>query len=521
MHTLRVVSCREILTQFNLLTSGAMLCALLVVTSGLIAQSQMPAANPVIPGDHPDPTIIRTGSGYWTTSTSGDWSPQFALYRSKDLQHWTPAGEVFPHQPAWAVGSFWAPELVNDRGRILVYYVGRKLDGPLCVAAATANRPEGPYTDHGPIVCEPDGSIDPAFMRDENGTPYLIWKEDGNSQHKPTPIWAQPLTSDLLHLVGEKKQLIVNEPATWEGGVVEAPYVMRHEGHYYMFYAGSSCCGTQCNYAEGVARAEHLLGPWQKNPANPVIRPNGWWRCPGHGTAVETPRGTDYLLYHAYPVNGSIYLGRESVIDKITWTTDGWPVVNGGEGPHGPTAPGLVKFVDRFAARALDAQWRWPVNHEPKVTVGGGSLTLTAAGEGRQDFIARSLASADYVATVHVKQSSGAMGSLAVIGNQKHSTGLGLGGEGIELWRMGENGRQVLWQTKDIKAATVWLKVSSDAGKRLAYSYSLDGKSWKAAGDPIDTTNLPQWDQGLRVGLISEGSAGQTTTFRQFSLQSK
>ncbi|GAC1428761.1 MAG: family 43 glycosylhydrolase [Acidobacteriaceae bacterium] len=411
--------------------------------------------------------------------------------------------------------------MVNDGGRVLVYYVGRKRDGPLCVAAATASRPQGPYTDHGPIVCEPDGSIDPAFMRDENGTPYLIWKEDGNSQHKLTPIWAQPLTTDLLHLAGEKKQLIVNEPATWEGGVVEAPYVMRHEGRYYMFYAGSSCCGTQCNYAEGVARAEHLLGPWEKDPANPVIRPNQWWRCPGHGTAVETPKGADYLLYHAYPVNGSIYLGRESVLDKITWTADGWPVLNGGEGPHGPPAAGTVKFIDRFMGKVLDAQWRWPVNHEPKFIVGGGSLTLTAGGEDRQDFIARSLSSANYIASVQVRHSSSAIGSLAVIGNQKHSTGLGRTGEGLELWRTNGSGRELLWQTKGIKTARVWLRVSSVAGKQLAYSYSLDGNTWIAAGQPIDVTNLPQWDQGLRVGLISEGSSGQTATFQKFSLQSK
>ena len=65
------------------------------------------------------------------TSTSGDWSPQFPLFRSPDLKHWTPAGSVFPQQPKWATGSFWAPELVYDHGRILVFYVGRKRAGPV------------------------------------------------------------------------------------------------------------------------------------------------------------------------------------------------------------------------------------------------------------------------------------------------------------------------------------------------------------------------------------------------------
>lgn len=455
------------------------------------------------------------------TSTSGDWSPQFALYRSNDLKQWTSQGAIFPHQPEWAGGSFWAPELVNDNGKIFVYYVGRKRGGPLCVAAATADRPQGPYTDHGPIVCESDGSIDPAFMRDEKGVPYLIWKEDGNSQRKLTPIWAQPLTTDLLHLTGEKTQLIANDPTSWEGGVVEAPYIMRHAGHYYLFYAGNGCCGTQCNYAEGVARADHLLGPWEKDTENPLIRQNEWWRCPGHGTAVETPGGDDYFVYHAYPVNGSIYLGRESVMDKITWSADGWPAINGGNGPHGSSAHGALELSDMFATATLGAEWRWPVNHEPKLTVGGGKLTLSSPGKGDEAYIARSLTSQGYTASVAVAADGEALGSLAVIGNQKNATGMGRRGQRLELWRTDKSGRKVLWQTDGVKMGTVTLKVSSDAGKSLTYSYSLDGKNWKVAGEAIDVTNLPQWDQGLRVGLTAEGTVGQSATFRRFALQSK
>ena len=237
-----------------------------------------------------------------------------------------------------------------DGGRVLVYYVARKRGGPLCVAAATAAQPSGPYEDQGPILCQPDGSIDPSFVRDENGTPYLIWKEDGNSIGKPTPIFAQPLTADLLHLTGKKTELIENEPASWEGGVVEGPYILQHAGYFYLFYAGNACCGTECHYAEGVARAKRLLGPWQKDPANPIIVPNDAWKCPGHGTAVVDPKGRTYLIYHAYPAAGTIYLGRESLLDRIDWDKDGWPVVNGAKGPSGePTG-----LKDRQRAAFLD-----------------------------------------------------------------------------------------------------------------------------------------------------------------------
>jgi xylan 1,4-beta-xylosidase len=303
----------------------------------LIAMAVAPAQshrNPILPGDHPDPSIIRAGNTYWTTSTSGNRTPVFPLFHSTDLAHWTAAGFVFNERPAWASGSMWAPELVSDRGRFLVYYAGRKKDGPLCVAVVTSTQPTGPWQDQGPIVCQPDGSIDPAFARDEHGTPYLIWKEDGNSQRKPTPIWAQPLSEDLLHLRGEKHQLIVND-ASWEAGVVEGPFVLRHAGRFYLFYAGNACCGASCNYAEGVARASSLLGPWQKDPANPIIAANHHWKCPGHGSIVHTTDGREVLVYHAYPVNGPAVSGRESLLDTITWDANGWPAVNGGHGPSG------------------------------------------------------------------------------------------------------------------------------------------------------------------------------------------
>jgi xylan 1,4-beta-xylosidase len=186
-------------------------------------------SNPVVPGDHPDPTIIRVGRTFWASATSGEWSPQFPLFRSTDLVHWQPAGAIFPVQPLWAKGDFWAPELVHDEvtNRFLVWYVGRQRHGPLSIAVATAPSPAGPWTDHGPVIAQPDGAIDPCFARDEHGAPYLIWKEDGNSVNRPTPIWAQALSEDLLTLSGPRTQLIVNDQP-WEEGVVEGPYILRH-----------------------------------------------------------------------------------------------------------------------------------------------------------------------------------------------------------------------------------------------------------------------------------------------------
>lgn len=507
----------------------ALICAT-AVSQHTARPQTMARFNPVITGDHPDPSIIRVGGTYWTASTSGDWSPQFALFKSVDLQHWIAAGSVFPVQPEWATGSFWAPELVSDGGRVLVYYVARKRGGPLCVAVGTAARPEGPYTDQGPMVCQPDGSIDPAFARDETGQPFLIWKEDGNSENKLTPLWAQPLTADLVHLTGQKTELFANEPASWEGNVVEAPYVMRHDGHFFMFYAANACCGNKCNYAEGVARAEHLLGPWEKNPGNPIIRPNENWRCPGHGSAVTTPTGEDFFMYHAYPANGTIYLGRQSVLDRITWGRDGWPAINAGRGPSSVREqPARAEISESFSSPSLDNAWRWPVNRQPMIGVGregnkGGKLILTMGAE-PQEFIARSIVAPDFTAEVQVSDEGKAAAGLGVIGNARHLTGASRRGDAIEVWKVSDQGRVVLWTGK-LKASDsrlgrkTWLRVTSTDGISLAYSYGDDGRHWMPAGPPLDVSTLPQWDQGLRVGLIATGLQGESATFRHFTMHS-
>jgi xylan 1,4-beta-xylosidase len=500
----------------NLYIGGVLRLALLAMMGSSVGAAQVDGTlnNPIVPGDHPDPTIIRVGKTYWTASTAGNWAPEFSLYRSNDLRHWTAAGAIFAHTPEWADRDFWAPELVYDGGRVLVYYVGHKRGGPLCVAVATATGPAGPYEDHGPIECQEDGSIDPAMVRDEHGTPYLIWKEDGNSKGAPTPIWAQPLTPDLLHVTGEKTQLIVNEPETWEGGVVEAPYVMRHKGMFYLFYAGNACCGVECKYAEGVARSEKLLGPWVKDPANPIIRPNGVWKCPGHGTAVETPEGKDYFLFHAYPAGSLAYLGRESVIDSIDWGKDGWPVVNGGRGPG--TSQGEMaasKIVDDFKGISLSAEWKWPVGHEPLIQVAGGNLALTVPQDGRQSFVARSLLTPQYEAVVEVP----ADGGLGLIGDAHDDVVLYRKGDVIELWQSDRSGKHSLWKGSISAKGKVSLSVYSTTQGEAEFSYQVgDERAIMAAGKTVALKQLLPWDSGLRVGLVVDGVAGSRAAFSDF-----
>ena len=109
---------------------------------------------------------------------------------------------------------------------------------------------------------------------------------------------------------------------------------IRNGKDWYLLYSGAACCGKQCNYAIGVARARSPLGPYRKPRDNPLVRANRAWRCPGHVGAVRDARGDLLLLYHAYPARGFGYVGRQALLDRVRFKR-GWPVV--GRARTGPS----------------------------------------------------------------------------------------------------------------------------------------------------------------------------------------
>ena len=105
-----------------------------LVTAALALAAAAPAGaatlpNPVLAGDHPDPTIVRVGDAFYASATSASWAPIFPVFRSTDLVHWRQVGSVLPTAPRWAAGNFWAPELVRWSGRMLAFYSASRRGG--------------------------------------------------------------------------------------------------------------------------------------------------------------------------------------------------------------------------------------------------------------------------------------------------------------------------------------------------------------------------------------------------------
>lgn len=506
--------------------------AVLIVacTASVSAQRRTNGAvytNPALAGDYPDPSVIRVGRDYWATATTSEWAPEFPILHSRDLVNWRIVGSVFQTRPAWSIGNYWAPEIAEDRGRYFVYYTARKKDGPLCVAVATAAKPAGPYTDRGPLICQEAGSIDAFPVRNERGELYLVWKEDGNSRKLPTPIWAQQLSNDGTKLIGDMKELVRND-APWEAQLVEGPFVLRHDGWFYMFYSGNACCGRECNYAVGVARSRRLLGPWEKNLANPILKGNDQWKCPGHGSIVSDTRGRDFLFYHAYHPEDSVYVGRQALLDEVEWGKDGWPTINENRGPRSraPAPLGIPErnaeytFFDDFIKSDLNEGWQWPQANRPRVridTARGGRLNLKPAGGSDTDVLtavlARSTTMGNYVATTMMPAeiNAGASPGLAAYGDSDNALGMRVSNGKVVVWQREKKVEKSVAETEVPRGAAIYLRMSATGGRRYRFAVSGDGRNWKEVGGEVSGEYLPPWDRGVRVALTSNGTSGDAT----------
>ncbi len=507
------------------------LAIILLAAAGVAQRRSTEYINPVIPGDHPDPSLIRVGSSYWATSTSGEWAPVFPLLHSEDLVNWTTEGFVLPEPPAWSAGRYWAPEISEYQGQFYVYYAARKKNGPLCVAVAKSAKPEGPYTDYGPIVCQDDGSIDPMAVVDDNGHRYLIWKEDGNSRGGPTPIWAQELSDDGTKLTGERTELIRND-APWEGPVVEGPFILRRHGYFYLFYSGAVCCGSGCNYQMGVARSEHLLGPWKKDPDNPILAGTDVWKCPGHGSIVEDPTGRDYLLYHGYNQAAFLFLGREALLDEVKWNRKEWPVINGNKGPSNKTASPFhtaqpftePSFHDQFEKSGLNPRWQWPWNNEPLAVSGGGWLTLRPNADHAADPLGAVLAvspvSLSYTARIALDLDSvprESTAGLTAYANGDNALGIAVRDRRLIVWRR-MAGVTRITTSMDAPAATlVFLRMTVLRGRGFRFAFSADGARWTNMDEDMSADSSP-WNSEAHIALTCGGSAQAAARFRDFQL---
>jgi xylan 1,4-beta-xylosidase len=502
--------------------------------------------NPALPGDNPDPSVIRVGDVYYATSTTNEWAPYFTIYRSTDLKNWELINHVFPNgfkdmKDEWGENNFWASELAYDpeQNRIYAYYTAHNRlvegnPGLQCgIAWIDADEIEsGTFTDNGPVIIEDDcGAID-AFEFQDKGKIYVFWKNDGNGCGKESWIWMQEINEDRTQLLGEKRKMYTNSQP-WENALVEGASFFRQGDYIYSLYSVGGCCDANCDYKTGIARTRSLEDPvWEKYEKNPIMVSNENWRCPGHGTVVESPEGRLFMMYHAFNKDYDVFVGREGVIEELITNEDGWPVLHNSTVANRPVSSLDVRH-DFTRAKKLPLEWQWPSKSErPAYSLRKG-LQLQASREqnkGLGVFLGQFIKSVhfDAVASVQVTDAEAGVALGGAFAGSKWpgelgAIGLSASSRGIRVFNTFSGRHELIKADERSLSGKVDLRLQvREGGKRLQMQYREGNGDWiEFYADSFDASKFVPWGMGYRIGIVARGAATEAANFQSFEMTNR
>lgn len=479
-----------------------LLCAL-VAWIACCVQAQAPYPKALLPGDYPDPSILRDGEDYYMTHSPFYYAPGFLIWHSRDLAHWEPICRAIPEYS----GSAMAPDLVKYKGRFYLYYPAA---GTNWVAWAEDIR--GPWSK--PVDLKVSG-IDPGHVADTEGNRYLYVNEGEVIR----------LTDDGLATVGEKQKVYDgwSYPADWvtEGMYLESPKLSFHNGYYYLTSAQGGTAGPATSHMAVAARSRNVTGPWENSPYNPVVHTysatDPWW-SKGHGTIVDDINGNWWIVYHAY-ANGYHTLGRSTLIEPLEWTADGWfrtvadaPLPT----PATPLSRPSWTLSDDFTAPTLGWQWTFWKEYAPQA-LSVGDERLVMQGKGTTPADARLLLTTamdkNYIVQAEVETGKGNRAGLLLYYNEKAYVGLLSDGKRFTLYRDG-----VQQEEQPNPFGNRFFARIHNRGNRATITVSADGHDWTPLATDIDVSALHHNNYGgfyaLRPALVS--MRGGNATFRRF-----
>lgn len=491
--------------------------------------------NPVIPGDYPDPTVIRVGETYYSAGTSSDFAPNYPLYQSKDLINWDRKGAIFLTPPAWTMGSFWAPELFYNNGTYYVYYTARrKSDKISCIGVATTKDLSKGFEDQGILIDWGNEAIDAYVFKDDDGKLYITWKAYGLGPNRPIEILASELSADGLSLKGEHFSLTHHEKG-WIGRGDEGECLVKHKGYYYLLYSIGGCCDNRCTYNVRVARSKSLKGDWEQYEEKALLQGGENWLCSGHGTLVETPDNRYFYLYHAYNSKDFEFVGRQGLLDEMLWDEKtGWPYFKNGNTPSSqaetPFKNTIQKrqpnFEDDFSSLENEKYWQWNMHYaKPEIQRSPKQLILSS-NDNEAAFLGISPQTGSWtMETCVINQSENRKG-LCIYGTHSNLVSIAVENSNLVLYEIREGVSQSIYTTKVPGNSPIYLRVESLVGRLYRFYWSTNQKDWticldKDKKDQFNGTNLAQWGGGLRVGLWVETKNGGIGEFSYFKLNNR
>jgi len=297
-----------------------------------------------------DPVMAKDGDTYYIYAT-GMGIQQMT---SKDRKTWTVLPQpVMTVIPGWATDSVrgfsnhvWAPDVIKWHGRWWLAYSCSTFGKNGSAIGLLSSRSLGAnmWKDEGCIVTSREkrdnwNAIDPNFVIDDNDQPWLVWGSfwDG--------IQLARLDSTMHMARGVKPRTIARRyapnykpteenPTSKHAGTnaIEAPFIFKHGGYYYLFVSWDYCCrGAKSNYRVAVGRSKTVDGPYLDRTGKDMANGGGTlflegdkkeWEAAGH-CAAYTFDVEDIFICHGYSATQN---GAAMLIQRpISWTADGWP----------------------------------------------------------------------------------------------------------------------------------------------------------------------------------------------------
>ena len=455
--------------------------------------------NPIFAGDYPDPSILRDGDDYYIVHSSFEYYPGLLIWHSKDLINWAPVTNALHKY----IGSVWAPDLVKYKNKYYIYFPANNTN-----YVVTADSINGPWSD--PVDLK-IGNIDPGHVTDAEGKLYLYFSSGDYV----------PLSDDGLSVTGELKHTYDGWtiPRDWtvECFCMEGPKLVKRGDYYYLTVAEGGTAGPATSHMVISARSKTPFGPWENSPYNPIIRTKEssyrWW-SKGHGTLFEDANGNWWMVFHGYE-NGHYNMGRQTLLQPIEWTDDGWYITPDGiktdgpiERPAGTISDEVFTLNDSFEGNTLKPQWKFFGEYDTsRVHFFNNSIEIRAEGNsvGNSSPLLCIPSNHSYIAQVELSIEGEAIGGLVLFYNPNAFSGILADKENILANLRG-------WQfptEKNVIQNHVFLRIRN-TNNTVDMFYSNDGVNWNKIENSLEVSCLNHNALGgflsLRIGLCSVGN---------------
>ncbi len=481
--------------------------------------------NPVLPGDHPDPTLLKVGDDFYHCGSSFHFTPYLPIYHSKDLVHWEVISRVVPSsKSSWvtdrpAVG-IWQGAITYFYGSFWIYF---SANGQWFCKASS---PQGPWSEAVPVKTNPatgnlgyDNSI---FVDPDNGKPYMLIK----NMQKINRIQRLGSDGQLTDTVINLDWINANLQYSW----AEGPVMCKRNGYYFYFPAGDVSGGQY------VLRTRELTSDstkWERLGEffKPVTDPEVGLKRPNHIAApLQLADGTWWTIgqsYEKYDTDDWSGEGRQTSLFPVIWEGDRpWglaPTTQPILQPSLPRSgiPWRSVRSDYFDKDTLDLCWHFmsrkdAAHYSLQAKKGWIKLLPDSGTTSLMQKETNHYYSAVTKLALDATDTSEKAGLYLCNGNQKVYAKLYSGFDHTPkiIFKFDTAFRSITnpW------GKTVWLKINRFEHQLTGYC-SGDGKTWIQVGMPVSVADLdktqPDWNSwvGTSLGLFAEGKPADFERF--------